>query len=187
MLSGSSTSLRGGHSFFEADLLDPSRTIQLSSPNGDSSNGRGNPPLISLPSSKSAVNFDAPWRPLGHLPATLDIFQDGSLYVVDAPGHLPGHINLMARIDSGEAGYKWVYLAGDACHDRRIIRREREIGEWHDAHGHICCIHANREEAEKTIERIRVLERQGVEVILAHDVEWESDPKNRGRYFGPST
>lgn len=108
------------------------------------------------------------------------------MYLVDAPGHLPGHINLLARTKSGDGGQKWVYLAGDACHDRRIIRKEREIGEWMDAHRQVCCIHADRAGAEATIERIRDLEKEGVEVILAHDVEWESDEKNRERFFGAS-
>ena len=35
-----------------------------------------------------------------------------------------------------------------------------------------------------TIERIRTLEKEGVEVIFAHDIEWESDPKNKTRFFG---
>jgi hypothetical protein len=77
-----------------------------------------------------------------------------------------------------------VYLAGDACHDRRIMRQEKEIGTWSDSEGHICCIHANREVAEQTIDRIRKLEEQGVEIIFAHDVEWERDPKNKDRFLG---
>jgi len=64
------------------------------------------------------------------------------------------------------------------------LRREREIGTWADAEGHICCIHADREVAEQTIGRIQELEELGVEVIFAHDVEWERDLKNRGRFWG---
>ncbi len=75
-------------------------------------------------------------------------------------------------------------MGGDACHDRRLLTGEKTIGEWNDAHGHVCCIHADREQAEMTIERIRVLEREGIEIIFAHDVEWESDPKNKTRFFG---
>lgn len=110
----------------------------------------------------------------------MDVFQDGSLYIVDAPGHLPGHINLLANTGNGQ----YVYLAGDACHDRRIMRKEREIGTWADAEGQTCCIHANREQAEETIRRILKLEEQGIEVIFAHDVEWEQDAKNRSRFWG---
>lgn len=75
-----------------------------------------------------------------------------------------------------------MYLAGDACHDRRILRGERAIGEWRDERGAVCCIHADRREAEATIERIRGLEARGVEVVFAHDVEWER--REGGRFFG---
>ncbi|CAK7234936.1 hypothetical protein SBRCBS47491_009119 [Sporothrix bragantina] len=181
LLQGNTSSLRGGHSFFEDDLVDLKRTIELSNIEDTSfikstTNGH----TISKP------DFTQPWKPLGHLQATLDIFHDGSLYIVDAPGHLPGHINLLARTDIIDANgnYRWMYLAGDACHDRRILRDEKAIGEWEDAHGATCCIHANRPAAEETIKRIRLLEQHGVEVVLAHDAEWVNDKCNRSRYLG---
>lgn len=179
---GDSSALRGGHSFFEQGLLDPARTIELQSPSM---------PIIKescKDGTDTPINFTTSWRRLGHLPATLDVFQDGSLYIVDAPGHLPGHINLLARIDEQDenGNNKWVYLAGDACHDRRILRGDREIGEWNDIHGAVCCIHANRSKAEETLARIRLLEKEGVEVILAHDAEWVSEPHNVAKSFGLS-
>lgn len=179
VLQGKSAELRGNHSHFESDLLDLSRTIELPDP-------KAKTPFLTNGNSVASAHFTSQWCALGDLPSVLDIFQDGSLYVVNAPGHLPGHINLLAHVDDVD-GRKWVYLAGDACHDRRIIRGEKEIGEWHDVHGHRCCIHADRAGAEETIERIRALERQGVEVIFAHDVEWENDPKNTHRFFGASS
>jgi glyoxylase-like metal-dependent hydrolase (beta-lactamase superfamily II) len=175
VLHGRSSSLRGGHSFFEADLLDPSRVIQLSCP---TSNGVNAP--VPPTSCSGSIDFSRPWQPFGILPSALDIFGDGSLYIVDAPGHLPGHLNLLARVGLGN----WVYLAGDACHDRHIMRGEREIAEWLDGEGRTCCIHADRAKAEETIQRIRDLEQKGVEVIFAHDDEWESAPNNQDRFFG---
>lgn len=126
------------------------------------------------------IDFHQPWEAHSSLNRVIDLFSDGSVLIVDAPGHLPGHINILARTGLDHR----VYLAGDACHDRRIVRREKAIGEWADATGHICCIHANKEEAEQTIERIRKLEEQGTEVIFAHDVEWEEDPRNGDRFWG---
>ncbi|KAJ4157804.1 hypothetical protein NW754_009454 [Fusarium falciforme] len=82
---------------------------------------------------ESGINSRGPWRQFDSLPSTLDIFRDGSLYIVDAPGHLPGHINLLARTSENESDTKWIYLAGDACHDRRLMRHEREVGQWQDA------------------------------------------------------
>lgn len=110
----------------------------------------------------------------------MDIFNDGSLMIANAPGHLPGHINLLARVSDNQT----IYLAGDACHDRRLLTGEKSIGEWSDSHGHTCCIHADRKQAEDTISRIRKLEHDGVEIILAHDDAWEARPENKKRFFG---
>ena len=102
------------------------------------------------------------------------------MFIVNAPGHLPGHVNILART----ANDHQIYLAGDACHDRRLLTGEKEIGEWNDAQGHVCCIHADRKRAEETIQTIRELESKGVEIIFAHDVEWEEEPRNKARFFG---
>ncbi|KAF2027318.1 Metallo-hydrolase/oxidoreductase [Setomelanomma holmii] len=180
LLNGTSPSLRGGHSFFEQDLLPENRTVELTSP--DETHLNEQKPA----SAQGILRLDGPWKANGTLPQTLDIFGDGSLLIVNAPGHLPGHINLLARTSQDHH----IYMAGDACHDRRLLTGEKSIGEWNDTHGHVCCIHADRKQAEKTIERIRNLERKGVEIIFAHDVEWESEAANKARFFGaaePST
>lgn len=174
LLKGNSSTLRGGHSFFEADLLPEDRTVELPDPSDSSTQGSEST------NTHGALNFHRPWTSSSNLPHTLDLFGDGSLLIVDAPGHLAGHINLLARCsDSHE-----IYMAGDACHDRRLLTGEKSIGEWDDAHGQTCCIHANRKQAEETIQRIRTLEQEGVEIIFAHDVEWENDPANKTRFFG---
>jgi glyoxylase-like metal-dependent hydrolase (beta-lactamase superfamily II) len=174
LLNGTSSSLRGGHSFFENDLLPADRTVELSDPSNFSATK-----LVSK-KKPGTIDLDGSWAASGTLPQTLDVFGDGSLLIVNAPGHLPGHINLLARCPDGQR----VYMAGDACHDRRLLTGEKSIGEWEDAHGHVCCIHADRKQAEETIGRIRDLEQEGVEIIFAHDVEWEKDPANSARFFG---
>lgn len=175
LLHGKGASLRGSHSYFEADLLPADRTIELLNPHEETDEG-----LCKRNPTSSGPDFFQDWVPYKNLPRVLDIFHDGSLLVVDAPGHLPGHINLLARTGPLSS----VYLAGDACHDRRIMRNEREIGEWLDQEGLICCIHADKHLAQQTIGRIRELESMGTEVIFAHDYEWEGDSKNKARFFG---
>ncbi|KAG9185107.1 3-hydroxyisobutyrate dehydrogenase [Alternaria panax] len=174
LLHGTSPSLHGGHSFFEHDLLPKGRTIELSEPSAHTMKRHDS--YITM----DDISFEGFWQPHGNLPQVLDLFKDGSLLIVNAPGHLPGHINLLARTSPDHQ----IYLGGDACHDRRLLTGEKTIGEWNDIHGHVCCIHANRKQAETTIERIRMLEKEGIEIIFAHDVEWESDPKNSTRFFG---
>jgi len=101
-------------------------------------------------------------------------FADGSTYVVDSPGYLPGHFNLLCRIGPRN----WIYLGGDACHDIRLLMGEKEVATWKDADGQTLCIHLDKESAEKTIRRIAQLKndarasQQHVEVIMAHDAEW---------------
>ncbi|KAJ9236593.1 hypothetical protein DTO169E5_5584 [Paecilomyces variotii] len=175
LLHGKLDTLHGSHSFFERDLLPQDKTIELSDPNITSTNTLHQLIPIGEP------DFRQPWTTHPDLGSVIDLFKDGSLYIVDAPGHLPGHINLLAKT----APERYVYLAGDACHDRRIMRRQKEIGEWHDPEGHICCIHADKKVAEETIGRIRELERKGVEIIFAHDVEWEEDRRNKSRILRP--
>lgn len=168
------SSLKGSHSFFEPGILPEDRTIELQDPN-DTSSYKTKVPL------SGDANFEQSWVTLPEIDIrVLDIFNDGTVNIVDAPGHLPGHINLLVKTSSGSR----VYLAGDACHDRRIMRKEVVIGEWLDAAGQICCIHSDRKKAEETIEKIRKLENNGVEVILAHDIEWEENVENKSRFWG---
>ncbi|EDU45223.1 Lactamase-B domain containing protein [Pyrenophora tritici-repentis] len=174
LLDGASISFRGGHSFFESNLLPRERTVELSEPSADTQN-KDCPSRL-----PGDVSFRGSWRAHGHLPHVLDVFNDGSLLIVNAPGHLPGHINLLARTSESHQ----IYMGGDACHDRRLLTGEKAIGEWNDSNGHTCCIHADRKVAEETIERIRILEQKGVEVIFAHDIEWDDNPANKVRYFG---
>lgn len=128
------------------------------------------------------------WRPLASFPAVVDFYGDGSVYIVDAPGHLYGHVNLLARIGPR----KWVYLGGDCCHDPRILRGEKGIALYDDGRGGLRSVHVSTEEAEGTVKRIagllrtaRVREEGGasveVEVVVAHDGEWRE--ANPGRFW----
>lgn len=114
---------------------------------------------------------------IGPFARAFDYFGDGSLYVIDAAGHLPGHVNLLARTS---ATGSWVYLAGDSAHDKRLLTGEREVAFSLGANGEVLyCIHANKDTA---IEHIRLvgslLKVPKLQVIIAHDSEWYE--KNKG-------
>ena len=113
------------------------------------------------------------WSPIGPFAHALDFYKDGSLYIIDAPGHLPGHINVLART-SADGG--WVYLAGDTAHDHRLINGEAKVA-YTEAFG---CAHHDKAGAEKHIERVRELKEKNdrVRVILAHDEPWYQ--RNKG-------
>jgi glyoxylase-like metal-dependent hydrolase (beta-lactamase superfamily II) len=144
----------GSHQHFDANLLPATRTKEFP------------------PQNESTV-----WKHLGPFSHALDLLGDGSIYVIDTPGHLPGHINLLCRLGSE----KWVCLCGDAYHDPRLLSGEKDIGTWEGEGGRIVCIHLDKARAKVSIERLRVLRDMGVELIAAHDDVWCE--KNRGRYF----
>jgi glyoxylase-like metal-dependent hydrolase (beta-lactamase superfamily II) len=129
------------------------------------------------------------WKPLAAFPAALDLFGDNSLYVIDAPGHLYGHVNLLARV--GEKRY--VYLGGDCCHDPRILRGEKGIALYDDGRGGTRSVHVHTDEARRTLDRIGEFvklkgvegeENVEVEVVVAHDGEWRERNSHR---FWPGT
>ncbi|KAI0633720.1 beta-lactamase-like protein [Trametes polyzona] len=129
------------HSLFPQDLLPPGRTRWLDDYVG--------------------------WPPLGPFPHALDLYGDGSIYVVDAPGHMPGHVNLLARTSADGA---WIFLAGDSAHDWRLLTGEARIA----SHALLGCAHGDKTAAAAHIARMRALEGGGcyarVRVLLAHDV-----------------
>lgn len=124
---------------------------------------------------------DRRWTPLGPFPRALDFFGDGSLYIVDAPGHVGGHINLMVRT-SADGG--WAFLAGDSAHDWRLITGEAGIG-FHRVWG---CAHRDPVTAQETIGRIKALkDYPRVRVLLGHDVPFVEAHKVDGKGYWPST
>ncbi|WAO95375.1 Lactamase-B domain-containing protein [Fusarium falciforme] len=177
----------GSHNHFEEGMLDMKRTIELP-PTGLPATP---PPLeeqtILTTQTKRLIGyFSQPWHRRGHFDAAMDIFGDGSVHVVSAPGHIDGHINLLCRLESG----KHVYLGGDSCHDRRLLTGEKDVATWNDTAypGVVCCIHQNKTQAEKTLRVIRETIRdpgdmKEVEVVFAHDGAWEKQAQSEGRFF----
>lgn len=117
-------------------------------------------------------------------PAVIDVFDDGSIYLIDSPGHLFGHMNLLARVGAT----KWVYLGGDCCHDPRILTGEKGIALYDDGTGtgHLRSVHVNTAVARATLDRIQHLlgSETGtvdIECIVAHDGDWRKS--NPHRFF----
>ncbi|KAK5051883.1 hypothetical protein LTR84_002686 [Exophiala bonariae] len=174
LLSGKTQLNLGKHMVFESDLLDPERTVELPQPDD------------------ASEKSDYSWKPLSLFPHAIDFFNDGSVYIINAPGHLPGHINLLCRISSNPT--KFVCLAGDACHDIRLFRREKDIATWTDDEGRYCCIHVDIAQTKETLSRLYEASTEGlglegekdkaqVEVIFAHDFAWEEQAKMDGRFW----
>jgi len=125
----------------------------------------------SVPESRTTYLSYDDWEPVGPFERGLDYFGDGSLYLIDAVGHLQGHLNALVRNSADDS---WVFLAGDSVHDCRILRGEKEIADYYDeARGIRICAHVDKAQAEDHLRRIVDLKRDPkVEVILSHDDEW---------------
>ncbi|KAL4952727.1 hypothetical protein BDW69DRAFT_200557 [Aspergillus filifer] len=161
LISGDSDMRNGSQRHFEKGLLDTSRTIELRDPAAsdlDSLDPRTQDHARSL--------FSTSWTPLGPFPATLDFFGDRGPYIDDA---------------------SYIYLAGDACHDPRLLSGEKEIATWSDPNfqGVTCCIHSDKGAAERTLKWIWDA-KEGrtvlgdVEVIYADDEIWAGRAKEEG-------
>ncbi|KAH7105839.1 Metallo-hydrolase/oxidoreductase [Auriculariales sp. MPI-PUGE-AT-0066] len=117
--------------------------------------------------------LSAEWQPVGPFPRALDFFQDGSFWIVDAPGHLGGHLNALVRTDSG-----WLFLAGDTVHDERLLNGERHICVYEDGGS----AHVDLEAAREHLARVQTLQRDyGVPVIFSHPQGW--DERHPEAYF----
>ncbi|KAH9858561.1 beta-lactamase-like protein [Lenzites betulinus] len=138
-----------------------------------------NSPLASslLPKDRTTYLDPASWTPHGPFPRAYDFYGDGSVYITDAPGHFPGHINVLART-SADGG--WIYLASDSAHHWSLITGEGKISNT----AHFGCAHADVAEAEAHIARIRTLLKEPrVRVLLAHDAPWYEKNKGGDAFF----
>jgi N-acyl homoserine lactone hydrolase len=75
------------------------------------------------------LDFEGPAaRPYGPFERTLDLFGDGSLTLLDTPGHSAGHLSLIARLREREA-----LIAGDAIYTMATLREGRRPWRAHDS------------------------------------------------------
>ncbi|OAX36302.1 hypothetical protein K503DRAFT_313850 [Rhizopogon vinicolor AM-OR11-026] len=103
-------------------------------------------------------------QPMGSFDRAIDLFGDGSLYLVDAPGHMSGHMVALARIASNA----FVLLAADTCHSRQCYVPSsagmvREISSLN---------YQQWDVAKATVTKLMEMSQQAnVVVVLAHEVE----------------
>ncbi|KAF8333138.1 beta-lactamase-like protein [Cantharellus anzutake] len=115
-----------------------------------------------------------------------DYFGDGSLFILDAPGHVPGHLAALVRTSSSPPIYH--LLASDTAHQITLLRspknpsttRKRYAAypkfgaEERDGVVPLDSMHNNLEEAYRTIAKAERMDLEdNVNVFLAHD--WTMD------------
>ncbi|KAJ7670056.1 beta-lactamase-like protein [Mycena polygramma] len=113
---------------------------------------------------------------IGPFPKAMDYYGDGSVYLVDTPGHCKGHITVLARTSSDG---DWIFLGGDIAHDTRLLTGEKDIAVV-DADGAPRCAHADPVQAAVDIGRARkLLSLPRVRVLIAHDAVWYEENSSR--------
>ncbi|KAL3485854.1 beta-lactamase-like protein [Aspergillus germanicus] len=116
-----------------------------------------------------------PWVPFGPFDRAMDFFGDGSFWVIQAPGHMPGNLCACARVETGE----WVLLGSDCCHSRAILDGSKDFGTFQMPDGSTFCLHTDVSAARDTLARMRILEKElGVHIALAHDATWMLEESN---------
>jgi glyoxylase-like metal-dependent hydrolase (beta-lactamase superfamily II) len=145
----------------------------IAGPGSKAANGEGWPVNPKSPFSSALVqhpkyhelSFEVEkWLPLGPFDRAYDFFGDGSFYLIDTPGHMPGHLGGLALTGLDE----WVFFGGDCCHHRSLLVGSRPMSVTSGPMGR--CFHSNPQVAGETLEKIRTLEKLGkVFVALAHD------------------
>lgn len=111
-------------------------------------------PAISVP---NALRFISPFASFDQ---AFDFFGDGSFYVLDAPGHFPGHVAGCVRVGPNS----FVILAGDCCHNRLCYDPgQRLISKWN---------HEEIDTARKTVDWLKKMHiESNTVVVLAHESE----------------
>lgn len=94
------------------------------------------------------------------------------MFIVDAHGYLPGHINLLVRTNPRGS---WLYLAGDSAHSLCCLTGEKELEASAQSDYQAAVDHAQRVG--------KLLQLSKVQVILAHNIVWFADNKDKAVWF----
>ncbi|MHA1569301.1 MAG: N-acyl homoserine lactonase family protein, partial [Alphaproteobacteria bacterium] len=96
-------------------------------------------------------------KPLLTFTGGVDLFGDGSVFVVPEPGHSPGNVGVLLRLETG-----LVLLAGDAAYEMRNITEPVMIGYYDNA-----------EESWDTLCRLKRLHETNPDILIwpSHDPE----------------
>jgi glyoxylase-like metal-dependent hydrolase (beta-lactamase superfamily II) len=111
---------------------------------------------------------DDGWIGLGAFDRAFDVWGDGSAYLLDAPGHSPGHQMMLIRVKINASGDDdFVLLAGDCYHHPVLLRDPQRTARPPYSKGGM---HADPKEAIVTMTRAKAFsEKDNVWVLGAHD------------------
>ncbi|MFI5003800.1 MAG: N-acyl homoserine lactonase family protein [Solirubrobacterales bacterium] len=146
----------------------PAATVLVSAPEWRAARARGSA-LLGYPSAQldprlayRTLDLHAPpARAHGPFEHALDLFGDGSLTLLDTPGHSAGHISVLARLREREA-----LIAGDAIYTIATLREGRR--PWRSQ---------NRKAFERSVRALEAYDREHPDALIVpgHDMaHWET-------------
>ncbi|KPM40122.1 hypothetical protein AK830_g6428 [Neonectria ditissima] len=119
--------------------------------------------------------LSGPWVQWGPFDKAMDYFGDGSLWIIQAPGHMAGNLAAVVRKSPGNH----VILASDCCHSRDIFQGRKDIAEVTLTDGSSFCLHEDVLAARHTIDRLReAVDDYGMHMAMTHDAEWIKEQKD---------
>lgn len=146
----------------------PGATVVVSQPEWNAARGRaatllGYPPAQIDPDlSYRTVDFGAAAaRPRGPFARSLDLFGDGSLILLDTPGHSIGHLSVLARLREREA-----MIAGDAIYTLATLREGKRPLRTEDSKAF-----------ERSVSALQTYDREHPDALIipGHDMaNWET-------------
>lgn len=107
---------------------------------------------------RAVVRYELDGPPVLAFERSHDLFGDGSVVVVDLPGHTPGNVGVVLHTASG-----WVLLAGDAAWHRYQVDDIRQKSSYPGA-----LVDEDRRETFRTLHRLHAV-RNEVSVVPTHD------------------
>ncbi len=160
------THLHFDHGSALAEL--PAATVLVSAPEWRAARARG-AALQGYPAAQldprltyRTVDFRGPAaHPHGPFERALDLFGDGSIMLLDTPGHSTGHLSVLARLREREA-----LIAGDAIYTIATLREGKR--PWHSQ---------NRAAFERSLRALQAYDREHPDALIVpgHDTaHWET-------------
>jgi len=121
--------------------------------------GKADVALLRQPARAARAKPLAPWigggAPVEEVEGDKDVFGDGSVVMLDLPGHTPGHHGLLVKLD----GVGTVLLSGDVAHFRENL----------ESNG-VPIFNADRADSLASLDRFRTLGRNlHATVVIQHD------------------
>ncbi len=104
------------------------------------------------------VDYELDGPPVLTFTRSHDLFGDGSVILVDLPGHTPGSVGVLAHTEHG-----WILIAGDAAWHELQIQHVRQKSAYPGV-----LVDDDRDETYRTLQRLH-LARHRVRIIPTHD------------------